>query len=104
MVQYIMKSIAILFSLAIMLITQNIFAQQAKSSFVIDQNFNTFQVLDNKTGESLFSGTTAGFKYNGEWFFLEDLKSKSKITSKTIATFGDGEKLSWVLVHPSKKN
>ena len=71
--------------------------------FKINESTHSFEIYD-KSSESLtFSEVTAGFECNGELFLLKDLEAKGIKVSKTDATFGEGELLSWQFSHPTKK-
>jgi len=93
----------VLLSFILLSLSLNGFTQKTINGFSINKTSNSFDVLDKNTDATWFSSVSAGFKYNGELFLLKDMTSKSIKVSKTTATFGEGEKLNWVFVHPSKK-
>lgn len=97
------KLINTLSCLAILFLSHNTFGQLIEESFGIDQNTKNFQINNVKIGETWFSDATAGFKFNGKWVLLKDLESRGVKRTKTLSTFGKGDKLTWSFSYPTEK-
>ena len=95
-------TIKVVFSFLLLTFSINGFTQKRINGFSVNKESNSFDILNKNTNATWFSNVSAGFKCNGELFLLKDMTSKSIKVSKTTATFGKGEKLDWLFIHPSK--